>query len=218
MGHVSIDPGQLEPRQRHKLTIGTVVPRPIAWTSSISIEGDVNLAPFSYYTAVHSYEPALAISVGSRDGVAKDTAANIAATGELVVNLVTEDLLERMIVTAAAFPSGIDELELAGLTPVASEVVRPPRVAESPVQIECQVMHTLRLGEPPRESALFVARIVRWHVRDDLLLEGDKIDQHQLDAVGRMGGTFYCRTDKPFSMRIPDWRDVLDREADATKS
>jgi flavin reductase (DIM6/NTAB) family NADH-FMN oxidoreductase RutF len=213
MSHVSIDPASLEPLARHKLTIGTVVPRPIAWTTSVSVDGRVNLAPFSYFTACHSYEPALAISVGSRDGSPKDTWANIEAVGELVVNVVTEDLLERMNITAAAFPPEVDELDVAGLTAVASEVVQPPRVAESPIQMECKVMHTVVLGEAPRESALFVARIVRWHIREDLLLEGDKVDQHRIGAIGRMGGTFYVRADDPFSLRIPDWRDVLDGSA-----
>jgi len=214
MTHVAINPEQLEPHQRHKLTIGTIVPRPIAWTTSVDATGRVNLAPFSYFTACHSYVPALVVSIGSRDGVPKDTWANVAATGELVVNVVTDDLLEAMNITAAAFPPEVDELASVGLTPLPSQVVRPPRVAQSPVHMECRVIHTLRLGEAPRESALFVAQIVRWHIREDLLLPGHKVDQARLGAVGRMGGTFYCRTLDPFSMRIPDWRDVVGYGAD----
>jgi len=235
MEHVRIDPDDLDPQSRHKLTIGSVVPRPIAWITSVDLEGRTNLAPFSYFMACHSYVPALAVSIGSRtDGPTgvtnpsdraegdtvgpgtglsavarpKDTAANIAATGELVVNLVTSELVETMNLTAAAFPTGIDELEAAGLTPAASTRVGPPRVAESPLAIECRVMHRITLGDPPRESALFVARIVMWHIREDILIDGYKIDQHKLHAVGRMGGRSYARTEDQFELMIPDWTTV----------
>jgi flavin reductase (DIM6/NTAB) family NADH-FMN oxidoreductase RutF len=199
----------LEPADRHRLTIGAVVPRPIAWTTSAGPDGAVNLAPFSYFMACHSYVPALAVSIGSRDGAPKDTWRNIEATGELVVNAVTEELLERMNVTAAAFPAEVDELSQAGLTALPSVCVTPPRVAESPIHAECRVLHAIRLGEAPRESCLFVARVVMWHVREDLLFDGFKIDQAALRAVGRMGGMSYTTTREPFELRIPDWRDVL---------
>lgn len=206
--HVRIDPTGLAPADRHKLTIGSIVPRPIAWTTSVDAAGAVNLAPFSYFMACHSYVPAIAVSIGSRDGSPKDTRANLLANGEMVVNVVTEALVERMNVTAAAFPAGVDELATVGLTSVPSAVVRPPRIAESPIQIEARVLHSLLLGEAPFESTLFVARIVMWHVREDILLEGYKIDQEALGAVGRMGGIQYTRTREPFALRIPDWRDV----------
>lgn len=207
--HRALDPADLTPAERHKLTIGTIVPRPIAWTTSMSPDGRANLAPFSYFMGCHSYVPALAISIGSRGGQPKDTRANIEATGELVVNMVTEDLAERMNLTAADFPPGIDELAVAGLTPLPSAVVRPPRIAESPIHIECRVMHTLHLGEPPRVSALFVARIVMWHIRADLVDAELKVDQAALGAIARMGGPMYSRTRDPFTMKIPDWRSVV---------
>lgn len=206
--HVALDPDALGPLERHKLTIGTIVPRPIAWTTTIAPDGRVNLAPFSYFMACHSYVPALAVSIGSREGRPKDSRANIEATGELVVNVVSEDLLERMNLTAAAFPPGVDELATAGLTPAPSVRVRPPRVAESPISMECRVMHSVPLGEPPLASVLFVARIVMWHVREDLLLEGFKVDQSGIGAVARMGGSFYVRARDPFALPIPDWRTV----------
>jgi len=209
--HIAINPADLEPAQRHKLTIGTIVPRPIAWTTSVDGDGNVNLAPFSYFMGCHSYVPALAVSIGSRDGRAKDSRANIEASGELVVNLVTEDLAERMNITAADFPPGVNELEVAGLTALPSAIVKPPRVAESPVNIECRVLHTLHLGEPPRESALFVAQVVMWHIRDDLVDADYRVDQAALHAIARMGGPAYARTRDPFVMHIPDWREVLGR-------
>jgi len=207
--HTSINPAELTPAARHKLTIGTIVPRPIAWTTSVDTEGRVNLAPFSYFMGCHSYVPALAVSIGSREGRPKDTRANIEATGEFVVNLVTEELAERMVATAADFPPGVDELEAAGLTPLPSALVRPPRVAESPIQIECRVLHTLHLGEPPRVSALFVGQIVMWHIREDLVDADYKVDQAAIHAIGRMGGPMYARTRDPFMLQIPDWRTVL---------
>lgn len=212
MPHVAVDPATIGPAERHKLTIGTIVPRPIAWVTSLDGAGRVNLAPFSYFMGCHSYLPALAISIGSREGRPKDSRANIEATGELVVNLVNEALAERMNATAADFPPEVSELDVVGLTALPSTHVRPPRIAESPVSIECRVLHTLHLGEPPRVSALFVAQILMWHIREDLLSADYKVDQAGLQAIARMGGPLYCRARDPFVMRIPDWRDVLAEE------
>jgi flavin reductase (DIM6/NTAB) family NADH-FMN oxidoreductase RutF len=206
--HRAIDPAALSPTERHKLTIGTIVPRPIAWTTSVSPAGAVNLAPFSYFMGCHSYVPALAVSIGSRGGEPKDTRANIAATGEFVVNMVTEDLAAQMNVTAAAFPAGVSELEAAGLTAAPSVRVAPPRVAESPVQLECRVLHAIDLGEPPLESTLFVAQIVMWHIREELVDSEFRVDQAALHPVARMGGPLYTRVHDIFRMDIPDWRTV----------
>lgn len=206
--HIAINPAEIGPAACHKLTIGTIVPRPIAWTTSLDAEGRVNLAPFSYFMGCHSYVPALAVSIGSREGRPKDSRANIEATGEFVVNLATEELAEQMVLSAADFPPGVNELEAAGLTPLPSTLVGPPRVAESPIQIECRVLHTLHLGEPPRVSALFVAQIVMWHIRGDLVDADYRVDQAALHAIGRMGGPMYVHARDPFVMPIPDWRTV----------
>ncbi len=214
MGFTSFDPETMEPAERHKLSIGSIVPRPIAWTTSVDAEGRANLAPFSYFMGCHSYLPALAISVGSRADRPKDTRANIAASGEFVVNLVSRPLLEKMNVSAAAFPPDVDELALLELETLASEVVRPPRIAASPLQIECRVLHALDLGEAPRVSTLFVGQVLRWHVRSDLVSDF-KVDQAGLDAVARMGGPFYCRADEPFALQIPDWREHLPEHPEA---
>lgn len=208
--HRALDPADLTPAERHKLTIGTIVPRPIAWTTSMSPDGRANLAPFSYFMGCHSYVPAIAVSIGSRaDGTPKDTRANIAASGELVVNLVTEELVERMNVTAAAFPPEVSEIEVAGLETLASTHVAPPRVAASPIHLECRVLHALDLGEAPRVSTLFVAQVVMWHVEERLLQDGLKVDQAAIHAVARMGGPFYTRARDPFALTIPDWRDLM---------
>lgn len=205
--HVAIDPADLSPLERHKLTIGTIVPRPIAWVTSRGDHG-VNLAPFSYFMGCHSYLPAVAVSVGSRDGVPKDTRANVAASGELVVNMVTEELAESMNVSAAAFPSDVDESAVIDVPLEPSVHVDPPRVAASPVNLECRVLHSLDLGDDPRQSTLFVARIVMWHIRSDLVDEALRVDQMGLHAIARLGGPFYTHVDDVFRMDIPDWREV----------
>lgn len=207
--HIALDPATLSPEACHKLSIGTVVPRPIAWTSTVDEEGRVNLAPFSYFMACHSYVPALALSIGSRGGRPKDSRANIMATGEFVVNLVNPGLLPAMNLSAADFPPDVDEAAVAGLTMVPSVKVRPPRVADSPIQIECRVLHALDLGEPPRVSTLFVGQILMWHLREDLLGPDYKVDQAGIQAVARMGGPFYTVAREPFALQIPNWRQVL---------
>lgn len=210
--HVAIDPEKLEPPERHRMTIGSIVPRPIAWTTTVDAAGRVNLAPFSYFMGCHSYVPALALSIGSRaDGATltpKDTSANIRATSSFVVNMVSADLVERMNVSAAAFPTGIDESMMAGLTTVPSIKVPAPRIAQSPLSMECRLLHALTLGDAPRESTLYIGRIVMWHVREDLVSPDYKIDQAGLRAVGRMGGRTYTHAEDLFELVIPDWRTI----------
>jgi flavin reductase (DIM6/NTAB) family NADH-FMN oxidoreductase RutF len=215
MSFTSFDPARLSPEQCHKLSIGTIVPRPIAWTTSVDAEGRANLAPFSYFMGCHSYVPALAISIGSRGDQPKDSRANIAASGEFVVNMVTAELVEACNISAAAFPPEIDEIEVLGLETLPSEAVAPPRIAAAPVQIECRVLHAIDLGAPPRLSTLFVGQVLRWHVREDLVIGDAKVDQAALGAVGRMGGPYYAHARELFSLSIPDWREVLAMRTDA---
>jgi flavin reductase (DIM6/NTAB) family NADH-FMN oxidoreductase RutF len=208
--HLAIDPDEIGPAERHKLTIGTIAPRPIAWITSLGDDGVVNLAPFSYFMACHSYLPAVAVSIGSRNGVPKDTRANILATGEFVVNMATEELGAQVNRSAAAFPPEISELEVLGLETVPSTKVAPPLLAASPVNLECSVLFALDLGEDPRQSTLFVGQIVMWHIREDLVDDAYRVDQAALHPIARMGGPLYTRADEIFRMDIPDWRDVLE--------
>ncbi len=194
------------------MTIGSIVPRPIAWTTTVDSSGRVNLAPFSYFMGCHSYLPALALSIGSRADTEfptpKDTSANIRATGSFVVNMVSADLVESMNVSAAAFPTGTDETRMAGLSTSPSIKVPAPRITESPLSMECRLLHSLTLGDAPRESTLFIGQIVMWHVREDLVSEDFKIDQAALHAVARMGGRAYTHADNLFELIIPDWRTI----------
>jgi flavin reductase (DIM6/NTAB) family NADH-FMN oxidoreductase RutF len=187
-------------KNAYKLMTSCIVPRPIAWVVTQSAEGILNAAPFSFFNMFSGTPPVVCIGVGSRPaGERKDTALNVAATGEFVVNLVSEDLADRMNVTAVDYPYGVDELAEAGLTPVPGVKVKPPRIAESPVSMECVRREIIPLGE----SSLIIGQVVLMHVRDDLVLDADRcyIDTPNLRLIGRMhGGGWYVRTSDRFEM------------------
>ena len=188
--------------QLYKLLTGAVVPRPIAWVSCRSAAGELNLAPFSFFNVVCASPPTLMVSVGCRDdGVPKDTAIFARETGELVVNITTEDVVEHMNVTSIDAPSGVSEFEIAGLTPAPSIVVAPPRVLESPVSFECRLAETLQIGQ----STLLFAQVLYLHVRDDVYRPDHKIDAQALRPVGRLSGPSYGRVREIFDIRRPKW-------------
>ncbi|RME12546.1 MAG: flavin reductase family protein [Ardenticatenia bacterium] len=181
-------------RSMYKLLTGAIVPRPIGWISTVDVEGRPNLAPFSFFNAICSNPPHLLFCPGVRstDGAPKDTLRNVRATGEFVVNIVTEDLLDAMNLTSTELPPDVDEFAYAGLTPTPSVVVRPPRVAESPIHFECRVVHIYDVGHEPGAGSVVIGEVVHVHVADDLLLDGDKIDIRALKPVGRLAGGEYC--------------------------
>ena len=195
----------LPPLDQYKLLASTVVPRPIAWVVSLSAEGRLNAAPFSFFNVFGAGPPILCIGIGARrPGDCKDTGENIRQTGEFVVNLVAHDNAEAMNVTAIEFGPEIDELAEAKLTTLPSFKVRPPRIAESPVAMEC-LRHSIIEFGPDR--ALVIGEVVAMHVRDDAVLDAERchIDTPKLDLIGRMhGGGWYSRTTDRFDMpRIP---------------
>jgi len=173
----------------HRLVTCLVVPRPIGWMSTVSGEGRVNLAPFSYFNAVSTDPPVLAFSPKVEDGP-KDTARNVLDTGEFVANLVTDPLAEQMDMTAAPLSAGESEFEFAGLDQVASTVVDPPRVAQADASMECVLHESMRVYD----HQLLLGEVVRFHVDDALLTDG-RIDMRKVDAVGRLGGPYYTRID-----------------------
>ncbi len=200
----------LSPKDRYKLLVSTVVPRPIAWVVSQGQDGRRNAAPFSFFNAFGEDPPVIVIGIAGRaSGAAKDTAANIRETGEFVVNLVNAASAEAMNVTAIEFGSGVDELAEAGLTTLPSSKVTPPRIAVSPVAIECERLMILELNQ---DRALIVGRVLAMHVRDDAVMDPAKcyIDTPKLDLIGRMhGGGGYAFTRERFEMpRIPvkEWK------------
>lgn len=190
------NPDSLAVKDRYKILVGSIVPRPIAFVSTISGEGALNLAPFSFFNGVGSDPMALLFCpANNADGTEKDTLRNIGETGQFVVNVVTEDYDRRMAATAEALPHGKSEFELAGFTPAPSVVVKPPRVAESPVSFECEPIEIVRLNPgAPAGGNVVIGRVVHLHVDDDLIDERHRIDPAKLRAVGRMAGLTYCST------------------------
>jgi flavin reductase (DIM6/NTAB) family NADH-FMN oxidoreductase RutF len=196
-------------KECYKLLVSTVTPRPIAWVVSQDVKGVLNAAPFSFFN-VFSGDPAVVgIGIGShKPGQAKDTRANIRETGEFVVNLVSEANGEAMNITGIEFDASVDELGQAGLTSLPSVRVKPPRIAESPVAMECELMQIVDLGE----SGLVLGRVLAMHVRDDLVLDAAKhyVDTPNLKLLGRMHGRgWYARTSDLIEIpRIPlsEWK------------
>ncbi|MEZ4522014.1 MAG: flavin reductase family protein [Thermomicrobiales bacterium] len=197
---MEFNPGELEAQDVYKLMAALVVPRPIGWTSTLSPEGVHNLAPFSFFMMITSSPPHIAISVGARDGQSKDTLRNIRHNGEFVINTVSADVGLQMAGSAVELPPDISEFEATGLTPVASEVVKPMRVAEAPAHLECVSRNIMAVGDLPYGAHLIIAEVVRIHVRDDLMLERNRIDLQKLDAVGRLTGDWYCSTTDQYEM------------------
>ncbi|MGO9335891.1 MAG: flavin reductase family protein [Terracidiphilus sp.] len=195
---VSFNPAHYEPRQVYKLMTGIIVPRPVALVSTLDIHGIPNLAPFSFFTGVGSNPPTVLFcpsvrARGSAADVRKDTLRNVEETGEFVINAVSDDIAAAANATAAEVPPEVDEFVLSGLTPQASEVVRPPRVAESPAQMECKLLQVVYTSHEPGGGVVVLGEIVRFHVRADLV-DNFRVDPAGLDAVGRMAGNTWART------------------------
>lgn len=189
-----INPESLSPSEGYFLMIGAVVPRPIAFVSSLSPDGVPNLAPFSFFNGVSATPPVLAVSVGNRRGEKKDTWVNVEATGEFVVNVVDETITGKMVQTSADYPPEVDEFDAAGLEAAPSERIRVPRVARSPIAFECTLRDIITIENRGRPAAaLILGDVICIHVRDDLY-RGGHIDPAALRAVGRMGESYYCRT------------------------
>ena len=202
----SFDLAGMSAGNSYKLLASLVMPRPIAWITTIDADGVVNAAPFSFFNLVSADPPLAAIGFsGASDRESKDTLANIRATGELVINLVPEELADAMNVTATAAPRGTDEMALAGLERAASTQVRPPRIAASPASFECR---TFQIIEPGGQSTILLAQVVHVHVRRDAFENEARlhIDPAMLRLVGRMhGGGGYCTTRDLFELERLTW-------------
>ena len=181
-----IDPSSLSPGAVYRWMIGAIVPRPIAFVSTVGAGGRLNAAPFSYFLPITSRPPLVGVSIGPREGEPKDTLRNVRETGDFVVNVVDEPLAARVVQASGDWPEETSEFELTGLTAAASELVRAPRVAESPVSFECRLHREVPLGE----AVLVVGEIVRIHAADRVLTDG-RVDIEKLKPVGRLGGDGY---------------------------
>jgi flavin reductase (DIM6/NTAB) family NADH-FMN oxidoreductase RutF len=196
---LDLDPADWPPRRTYHLLTGLVVPRPIAWVSTQSRSGDLNLAPHSYFNAVGYDPPTVMFASSGR----KDTLTNVEATGEFVVNLVSRALLERMNTTAADLPPDEDEFAWAGVTPIAARVVSAPRVAEAPAALECRLTQVVEAGG----GYVVLGEVVRVHV-DPAVWSGGRIDPLALDPIGRLGGSRYTTLGEILELPRPSWADL----------
>jgi flavin reductase (DIM6/NTAB) family NADH-FMN oxidoreductase RutF len=203
---MKVDPAALSSDAAYYWMAATILPRPIAWVSTLNEDGSANLAPFSFFTGASAHPPTCIICVSRKSrvevGQKKDTWANIERTGEYVIHVVPDELATAMNATSKEQPHGTDEFVVAGVAKTPSERVGAPRVAEAPVAMECRLHKLVEVGHPGEETAVIIGEILLWHVRDDLLV-GGRIDFGRLDAVGRMGGAVYARTRERFDMPRP---------------
>jgi flavin reductase (DIM6/NTAB) family NADH-FMN oxidoreductase RutF len=197
---VKVDPATLSSDAAYAWQAATILPRPIAWTSTLNEDGSANLAPFSFFTGVSSDPPTCLICVSRRKRQKKDTWRNIERTGEYVIHVVNDALGAQMNATSREFPYGTDEIAELGLTKVTSERVAPPRIAEAPVAMECRLDRIVEVGRGG--TAVIIGEILLWHVRDELVVNG-RLDLGRLDAIGRMGGPSYTRTRDRFDLQRP---------------
>jgi flavin reductase (DIM6/NTAB) family NADH-FMN oxidoreductase RutF len=202
---MEITPSQLPHQSLYKIMIGSVVPRPIGWVSTVNAEAQPNLAPFSFFNAVCSNPPTVLFcpSIRGSDGSEKDTLKNIRHNGEFVVNIVSEFLAEAMNLSSAELPPNEDEFTFAGVTPVASLVVKAPRVAESLVHYECKVTQIIDISQQPGGGSVVIGEVVHLHIADEIMIGTDKIDVLKLKPVGRLAGASYCRVNDLFDLTRP---------------
>jgi flavin reductase (DIM6/NTAB) family NADH-FMN oxidoreductase RutF len=209
---MDIVPSHLTHHELYNTILNAVAPRPIAWVSSISAAGEPNLAPFSFFNAVCVKPPLLAFAPGMRSpkkpgteklvGEHKDTLRNIRETREFVVNIVTFELAEAMNLSSGEYDFSVDEFEVARVAAAASQIVRPARVADSPVSFECKLHQILEFNPEPEGSSLVIGEIVSIHI-NDLYMKDGRLDRNSLDLIGRMGGIQYTRTTERFEMARP---------------
>lgn len=192
---LSIDPTQIATKDLHQYILSAVAPRPIAFASTISVDGAPNLAPYSFFNAFSSNPPILIFSSNRRvsNNTTKDTLKNVQDTGEVVINVVSHRISRQMAVASIEYAPEIDEFKKAGFTPLPSVRVRPFRVAESPVQMECVVDKILPLGDDGGAGNLIFCKIVMMHIAEEILNEKGRIDPDKIDLMGRMGRFYYVR-------------------------
>lgn len=195
---LTLDFAELSPRERYKVMIGTIVPRPIAWVTTVSVDGRVNAAPFSFFNCLSSDPPIVALGVEYRpSGVAKDTGRNIRDTGIFSVNIVSHALMDAMNITAVPFDKTVDEVDEAGLTLRPGSKIACPSIAEAPAALECRLHSYLDVGS---SREIIIGEIVAAHLRADMVNDRLHIDPAILDAVGRMGGHGYATTRDGFDL------------------
>ena len=199
---MEFDPSTLSTRDLYQLMLGGIVPRPIAWVSTRGTDGVVNVAPFSYFNGLCSRPPVLSVAIGYRKEAKKDTLVNIEVSKEFVVNVVPFRFAEAMNKTSGDYPKNVSEAEVANLRMLPGVKISAPRLADVPLSFECRLFKLVPVGEAPSGATLVLGEIVYVHVQEGLFQDG-QMDGKKLDAIARMGGAWYCRTQDQFSMVRP---------------
>jgi len=200
---MKINPKELNRHQAHDRLTEMVMPRPIAFVSTIGKDGVFNLAPYSYFSPLSNTPMIVGFSIGrKKDGQKKDTLVNIERQKDFVIAVVSESIAHPMVKTAAAYAIDIDEFEKAGLTPAKADLVAPPLVAESPINMECRLVQILEFGELPHQNSFVIGEVVQVHVKDEFITR-NQIDALKLKLIGRLGGKgkAYCRTTDIFNIK-----------------
>lgn len=204
---LTLDPKDLSIQVLQKYLQNAVAPRPICFASTISKDGKPNLAPFSFFNVFSSNPPILVFSpaLSGRTGARKDTLDNVEEVPEVVINMVNYDMVHQMSLASSPFPKGVNEFEKANFTPIPSDLVKPLRVKESPVQIECKVIEVKSLGTQGGAGNLVICEVLKMHIREEVLNEEKNIDTRKIDLVSRMGDNWYCRAngDSLFEVQKP---------------
>ncbi|MGJ5642673.1 flavin reductase family protein [Formosa sp. S-31] len=201
---ISFQPKELSTAKLHGYLLSAVAPRPIAFASTVDESGQPNLSPFSFFNVFSANPPILVFSPARRvsNNTVKDTLVNVKATKEVVINIVNYDLVQQMSLSSTEYPKGVNEFEKAGLTMLKSDLVKPFRVGESPVQLECKVNQVIELGDQGGAGSLVICEVVKLHMASEILNEDNTINQEKLDVVARAGGSYYSRAKMGF-FQIP---------------
>jgi flavin reductase (DIM6/NTAB) family NADH-FMN oxidoreductase RutF len=201
---ITLDPKELEIPKLHQYLLGAIGPRPIAFASTVDDNGNDNLAPFSFFNVFSANPPILIFSPArsGRTGATKDTYNNVLSVPEVVINVVNYDMVHQMSLASSPFAPGVSEFVKSGLTPLSSDLIRPKRVKEAPVQFECKVIEVKELGTGGGAGNLIICEVVKFHISEEVLDDKQMIDQKKIDLVSRMGGNWYCRADEKSMFEI----------------
>ncbi len=214
---MTIKPGDVKTAQLHAYLLGSVAPRPICFASTIDSDGNMNLSPFSFFNVFGSKPAILVFSPARRvrDNTIKHTLENVQEMKEVVINIVNYNIVQQMNLASCEYPKDVNEFVKAGFTPIASEMVKPFRVKESPVQLECKVLQVLETGQEGGAGNLVICEMVCMHIDDEVLNANGQIDPDKIDLVARMGGDYYCRASGSAVFTVPKPNTALGIGVDA---